>query len=573
MATEENLRFGRNDSTLVTKYPDPFHVINDVSIPGKSDKFVRDLRAALDTRGLLRYILEREVSIVELADANAGATAQQIATTYDNYTSSRQSAMRSAAAVLPSLLAGLTQAEMRDLDRMVAENDACGLFESVMNYVDTSEGRAQDIIRAKYAAIAISPSDSIAKVVQSIDLKWYLFQKHTLFDNGTDAGQREGVRQLMQMLSSGPHLVATSASLSLTQIDTMVFPTDGADGYVRNLIQTYTRYQANFAGSSSGGLHATFPGGGELYKWACNTCWILNCKEKNNPDKMCVVLSDAEIDERRYPKTLVEAERKKRVDAPPYSRGDKPPFSMNRIYKRPNGFFALSRGSGGKGKGNGRGSRNGGRGNSGTGFGAWMLGGSIEDEVHDWVQSADPRDSEDAAMLGGSLNSMSFSSGTNFMIAGFPGAATPAPNQNQPATRTVRKYAGTQNPTVPRIRTQDAAPDGIGATPAPTRAAQVAAAIQAAGGTPPPLDGGAGALTPAQTLGNVVQAQSPTRTPNSAFEQFKTSLLILLMALIAGYVVATVDIKSAISRAPSSYSAPLGTTPELATLHLSLIHI
>ena len=44
----------RNDSTLVTPYPEAFNVQHDITVPGKPDKFIRQLNNALRTRGLLR---------------------------------------------------------------------------------------------------------------------------------------------------------------------------------------------------------------------------------------------------------------------------------------------------------------------------------------------------------------------------------------------------------------------------------------------------------------------------------------------------------------------------------------
>ena len=53
MAAEDGLIFRplrNNDSTLVTPYPEAFHVQNDITVSGKADKFTRQLNNALRTR-------------------------------------------------------------------------------------------------------------------------------------------------------------------------------------------------------------------------------------------------------------------------------------------------------------------------------------------------------------------------------------------------------------------------------------------------------------------------------------------------------------------------------------------
>ena len=46
----------RNDSTLVTKWPEAFDIKEDILIPGKATTFKRQMDAALRTRGLLDAI-------------------------------------------------------------------------------------------------------------------------------------------------------------------------------------------------------------------------------------------------------------------------------------------------------------------------------------------------------------------------------------------------------------------------------------------------------------------------------------------------------------------------------------
>ena len=46
----------RLDPSLTTEYHQPFDVRQDVLQPGKSDTFVRQLKAALNTRNILKIV-------------------------------------------------------------------------------------------------------------------------------------------------------------------------------------------------------------------------------------------------------------------------------------------------------------------------------------------------------------------------------------------------------------------------------------------------------------------------------------------------------------------------------------
>ena len=57
----------RNDSTLTTEWPKAFDIKNDIFTPGLVDRFKREMRAALSTRGLLEHVLNRPVTMIEIA--------------------------------------------------------------------------------------------------------------------------------------------------------------------------------------------------------------------------------------------------------------------------------------------------------------------------------------------------------------------------------------------------------------------------------------------------------------------------------------------------------------------------
>jgi hypothetical protein len=73
MAAEVGFGFSpaRNDSTVVTPWPKPIDTKNDIFEIGKVATYKRELNAALATRGMLRFIVERAAAGRAWASARA----------------------------------------------------------------------------------------------------------------------------------------------------------------------------------------------------------------------------------------------------------------------------------------------------------------------------------------------------------------------------------------------------------------------------------------------------------------------------------------------------------------------
>ena len=239
----------------MTPYPEPFNVQHDITVPGKPDKFIRQLNNALRTRGLLRACTDRVLTYTEVAAANADADDADIMQLFDNITATRQQMMNAICSVLPSMVVGLTNVEMKEMDVLVMEYNGPAIYERIRQYSSHMTGRAQDIIQDKYMKTVVHENDSMAQIVKQIDQKWYLYQKHALLEAVSLEGQREAIRQIMKMLTKGPRMVATAATLTLMQAGTMALPDDGADGYLRDLMETYRRYDLSSAGNQQGSLY------------------------------------------------------------------------------------------------------------------------------------------------------------------------------------------------------------------------------------------------------------------------------------------------------------------------------
>ena len=78
--------------------------------------------------------------------------------------------------------------------------DGPAIYEKIMNLLDLSSGVAQDLVRQKFNALSVQPTDTMNKVITAVDQKYYLYTKHTLMDSVTESGQREGIRLVTQML-------------------------------------------------------------------------------------------------------------------------------------------------------------------------------------------------------------------------------------------------------------------------------------------------------------------------------------------------------------------------------------
>ena len=236
----------RVETALATPFPLPINVLNDIYVAGKSDNFLRDMRAALETRDLLQAVVCRPPDFEQLQRANPRASAAAVQTVLDTLLADRSRKHKAAAAQLPRLVTNLTLSEQKAVNSMAAADDAPGLFEFIHDLVDLTQGKAQDRVQVKYAEVTVSPTDSYVTVAKSIELKWHLFTLNNLFNKETDAGIRVGMRAVHAMLVKGPPTAASAAAIGLTQVDHSPLPPGGGDQWAADLAANYHRYSKEF---------------------------------------------------------------------------------------------------------------------------------------------------------------------------------------------------------------------------------------------------------------------------------------------------------------------------------------
>ena len=164
---------------------------------------------------------------------------------------SRQRAFINAAPKLAACISrkSLTLSEINQINKWSTTGAAVQLYDWILTNLDLSIGKPQDLIRAQYASLQVAPTDSMATVSKKINLKWWLYVQHTMFDHTTDAGQREGLWQIFVMLMSGPTFIAQEATFSLTTVENTPLPY-GAVGLLEQRCAVYDRYAEQLGGAA-----------------------------------------------------------------------------------------------------------------------------------------------------------------------------------------------------------------------------------------------------------------------------------------------------------------------------------
>ena len=155
-------------------------------MPNKATTFRRQLRAALETRGLLAALEELPPTLFDVQAANPDASPQQVIAAVDKATDIRQRQLTTAAQHLPNMMLGtsLTLIEEQNVARMAELDDAAAIYRFIMEHTDIdSPGKVQDRLQAKYLTITVRETDDITVVSKQLDLKWWLFKHHRLYDS------------------------------------------------------------------------------------------------------------------------------------------------------------------------------------------------------------------------------------------------------------------------------------------------------------------------------------------------------------------------------------------------------
>ena len=214
-------RTNRLDPALIQKFPEPFDFRSDIMVPTASDTFLTNLQTSLRSYEMLDAIEREAPTLQEVSNDNPGATGAEVMQAVEAVIVSRQKAFNIAAPKLAACISrkSLTLSEINQINRWSTTGAAVQLYDWILTNLDLSIGKPQDLIRAQYASLQVAPTDSMATVSKKINLKWWLYVQHTMFDHTADAGQREGLRQIFVMLMSGPTFIAQEATFLLTTVE------------------------------------------------------------------------------------------------------------------------------------------------------------------------------------------------------------------------------------------------------------------------------------------------------------------------------------------------------------------
>ena len=284
----------------MTEWPKPFDIKNDIFMPNKATTFRRQLRAALETRGLLAALEELPATLFDVQAANPNASSQEVIAAVDKATNIRQRQLTTAAQHLPNMLLGtsLTLIEEQNVARWAELDDAAALYRFIMEHTDIdSPGKVQDRLQAKYTTISVKETDDITVVSKQLDLKWWLFKHHRLYDSSTWAGQRQGLRDVLEMLTKGPPMVQYEATTQLVNLEAMLQPPGGGDAWIAARLQMYDRYSKQLSSNGGhlgymGGQGGAQGGGRQLrsFENSCddpNPCFLNFCKGSKNTGGKC----------------------------------------------------------------------------------------------------------------------------------------------------------------------------------------------------------------------------------------------------------------------------------------------
>ena len=247
----------RVNSSLVSPWPKQFDMEHDIIEPGKSDTYKSELVAALRSRDLWNTVLDVPPTLESITEENPGADSHDILAAYDAIMKRRQIDSGIMAANIPQTvkMSSLSLTDQTKLRTLQTAGDGLNMFDFVWKRLDLSQGEPQDKVRQKYMQVKVSPTDSVATIRKKVDLKWWLFKQHTLYDS-TNA-QREGIRELNVMLLGGPHVIKLGAIAAIANMSESV--TVDGDKWVAEWQSTHERYGELMV--SQGGAYADDGGG------------------------------------------------------------------------------------------------------------------------------------------------------------------------------------------------------------------------------------------------------------------------------------------------------------------------
>ena len=214
------------NSALTSPFPKAIDMESDITKQGIVDTFLRELKSALRTRGLMDIIEQREPTIDEAMAANKGIPDDDALNILDTLLATRQRKAANLADVLSQVIvwSSMLQSDKDELNALISDGNGIDVYARILTHTDISSGKAQDKIRVAYTKVSVTAVSSPTALITAIESKWWLHKMNTLYSLSTPDGVREGIRAVLTMLLEGPPTVAMTAGQALTTLETTDHP-------------------------------------------------------------------------------------------------------------------------------------------------------------------------------------------------------------------------------------------------------------------------------------------------------------------------------------------------------------
>ena len=142
----------RLDNALVTKFPDPIDLQNDIFKPGKTEAFKQALVAALQSRNLWSVVSTTAPTEESIAAQNPLAARDDVVTALVQVLDTRQRQATQLATLLPGLIVNtsLTYMQNTQLTSLISRGMGVHIYCFIMESIDLRQGKVQDKLRQRF---------------------------------------------------------------------------------------------------------------------------------------------------------------------------------------------------------------------------------------------------------------------------------------------------------------------------------------------------------------------------------------------------------------------------------------
>ena len=150
------------NSALTSAFPKAIDIESDITKQGLVDTYLRELKSALRTRGLMDIIEQREPSLEEVISANKGISTNDAQDILDKMLATRQKQTANLADVLLQVVvwSSMLQSDKDEFNRLISDGNGIDVYARILAHTDLASGKAQDKIRVAYTKVSVSAVSS-----------------------------------------------------------------------------------------------------------------------------------------------------------------------------------------------------------------------------------------------------------------------------------------------------------------------------------------------------------------------------------------------------------------------------